>query len=50
MNPSDTATALVALGASVNIFGAGSERTVPIADFFAGPDVDVTRENILRTG
>jgi|TARA_B100001971_G_scaffold196495_1_gene204382 xanthine dehydrogenase YagS FAD-binding subunit len=50
VHPSDTATALVALGASAKIFGAGSERTVPIADFFAGPDVDVTRENILRTG
>ena len=50
VHPSDTATALVALGASVKIFGAGSERTVPIADFFAGPKVDVTRENILRSG
>ena len=50
VHPSDTATALVALGASAKIFGAGSERTVPIADFFAGPDVDVTRENILRSG
>ena len=50
VHPSDTATALVALGASVKIFGAGSERTVPIAHFFAGPDVDVTRENILRAG
>lgn len=50
VHPSDTAVALAALGASVTIASPGGERTVAIADFFVGPDVDLTRENILQPG
>ena len=51
VHPSDTAVALSALGAAVGIAGAsGAVRTVPIADYFTGPGVDVTRENILQPG
>lgn len=50
VHPSDTAVALAALGASVTISSGGGERTVAIADFFVGPDVDLTRETILQPG
>lgn len=50
VHPSDTAVALAALGASVTIASPSLERTVAIADFFVGPDVDLTRENILQPG
>lgn len=48
VHPSDTATALVALGANITIAGANGTRTVPISQFFALPNVDVRRENILK--
>ena len=47
MHPSDTAPALVALGATVRIATGGRERTVPIEKFFVTPRQDPTRENIL---
>ena len=51
VHPSDTAVALAALDAAVSIAGpSGAVRTMPIADYFTGPDVDVMRENILRPG
>jgi xanthine dehydrogenase YagS FAD-binding subunit len=48
VHPSDTATALVALGASVTIAGPQGTRTVPIEQFFVLPNVNVRRENILK--
>lgn len=50
VHPSDTAVALVALGASVETHGPAGTRTMPIEEFFAGPSVDVTRENVLAPG
>ena len=50
VHPSDTAVALCALGASVEIASTYGRRSVPIGDYFVGPDVDLTRENILRAG
>ena len=51
VHPSDTAVALAALDAVVSIAGpSGDVRTMPIADYFTGPDVDVMRENILMPG
>ena len=47
VHPSDTAPALVALGAMVRIATGGRERTVPVEQFFVTPRQDVTRENIL---
>jgi xanthine dehydrogenase YagS FAD-binding subunit len=47
VHPSDTAPALVALGATVRIATRGRERTVPIEKFFVTPRQDPTRENIL---
>jgi xanthine dehydrogenase YagS FAD-binding subunit len=48
VHPSDTATALVALGASVTIAGPKGQRTVPIEKFFILPSVNARMENILN--
>lgn len=50
VHPSDTATALSALGATLAIAGPRGERTVPIDEFFVLPEVDVTKENVLGPG
>lgn len=50
VHPSDSATALVSLKAKVEIFRKSQRLTVPIVDFFTGPEIDVTRENILEPG
>ncbi|MBA4179523.1 MAG: molybdopterin dehydrogenase [Anaerolinea sp.] len=51
VHPSDTAPALIALGASAVISMAdGGEKTVPFDSYFTGPRVDVLRENILKQG
>jgi xanthine dehydrogenase YagS FAD-binding subunit len=38
---------LLALGAQVTLAGPGGARTLPLAQFFAGPERDVRRENVL---
>ncbi len=50
VHPSDTAVALAALDASIEIAGPMGLRTLPIEQFFIGPGQDVTRENILSPG
>ena len=50
VHPSDTAPALVALGASFKILGAKGERTVAAADFFQGPKEDPAKETVLAHG
>ncbi len=50
VHPSDSATVLVALKAKVDIFRNFQRVTIPIRDFFIGPEVAVTRENILEPG
>ncbi|MDE3112056.1 MAG: xanthine dehydrogenase family protein subunit M [Chloroflexota bacterium] len=47
VHPSDTATALSALDATVVVAGPKGQRTVPIASFFVGPDTDYLRETVL---
>jgi xanthine dehydrogenase YagS FAD-binding subunit len=47
VHPSDTAPALVALGATFRIVGPGGERRVPAASFFVSPRQNVTQENVL---
>ncbi len=47
-HPSDLATALMALGASVVIVGPEGERTVPIADYYVGPEEALDRETVLE--
>ncbi len=49
VNPSTAATALVALGASIELVDdEGDKRVVRLEDFFVSPDRDVQRENDLK--
>jgi xanthine dehydrogenase YagS FAD-binding subunit len=50
VNPSDTAPALIALGASMVVRSAGGERVVSAEDYFIGPGTDITRMTALQTG
>jgi xanthine dehydrogenase YagS FAD-binding subunit len=48
VHPSDTAPALIALGARVRLSGPGQSRVVPLQSFFVGPATSVTRETVLE--
>jgi xanthine dehydrogenase YagS FAD-binding subunit len=50
VHPSDTAPALLALGAQIKIAGIAGEKTIPLEKFFVLPSVDYRRENILNPG
>ncbi len=50
VSPSDTAPALVALGATIVIADSSGNHTIAAEDFFVGPDIDITRMNILKPG
>jgi len=49
VHPSDLATMLVALGASVTIAGPSPTRTQPLEEFFVTPEQNVRAENILKS-
>ncbi|HSA96640.1 MAG TPA: xanthine dehydrogenase family protein subunit M [Acidobacteriota bacterium] len=48
--PSDLAPALISLGAQATIATPKGDKVVPLEAFYAGPEVDVTRENVLAKG
>ena len=50
VNPSDSAPALIALDAKFVIKTSKGDRVVDAEDYFIGPDIDITRLNILRPG
>ena len=50
VNPSDSAPALIALDAKFVISTRKGERVVNAEDYFVGPDIDITRLNILQPG
>ena len=50
VNPSDSAPALIALDARFVIRTPKGERVVDAEEYFIGPDVDITRLNILQPG
>ena len=50
VNPSDSAPALIALDAKFVIRNSKGERTVDAEDYFIGPNVDITKLNILQPG
>jgi xanthine dehydrogenase YagS FAD-binding subunit len=50
VNPSDTAPALIALDAKFVVATPKGEQVVDAEDYFVGPDLDITRMNILRPG
>jgi xanthine dehydrogenase YagS FAD-binding subunit len=47
VHASDLAPPLMALGAQVSLAGPSGVRTLPVAQFFAGPEQDIRRENVL---
>jgi len=47
VHPSDSAPALMALGARLDIFGPEGKKTVPVADFFELPMDNIRREHVL---
>jgi xanthine dehydrogenase YagS FAD-binding subunit len=50
VNPSDTAPALIALGAQMVIRSSGGERVVEAEDYWQGPATDITRMTRLANG
>jgi len=50
VNPSDTAPALIVLGASMVIRGTAGERVIAAENYFVGPGTDITRMTALRPG
>ena len=48
--PSDLAPALISLGAQATVATPKGDKVVPLEAFYAGPEVDVTRENVLAKG
>jgi xanthine dehydrogenase YagS FAD-binding subunit len=50
VHPSDTAPALVSLGASVKMEGPGGRRTVRLEEFYILPEVDHEKESVLEPG
>ena len=50
VHPSDSASALVALGARVTIAGPKGRRTIPLESFFVLPKVSIVKENVLLPG
>jgi xanthine dehydrogenase YagS FAD-binding subunit len=50
VHPSDTAPALAALNAELEIAGPGGKRTLPAAEFHVLPEDDVMRETWLEPG
>ncbi|MDA0707513.1 MAG: FAD binding domain-containing protein [Proteobacteria bacterium] len=50
VSPSDTASALVSLEASMVIQNSSGEKVVAAEDYFIGPAIDITHMTILRAG
>jgi len=50
VTPSDTAPAMVALGAIMIIRRDGEEMEVPASEYFIGPEIDITRMTVLEPG
>lgn len=50
VHPSDLAVALISLGAEVTISGPSGSRTLPLEEFFVGPDRNVMAETALQPG
>jgi xanthine dehydrogenase YagS FAD-binding subunit len=50
VNPSDTAPACIALNAKFVVVTPKNQQAIAAEDYFVGPDLDITRMNILRPG
>jgi xanthine dehydrogenase YagS FAD-binding subunit len=50
VNPSDTAPACIALDAKLVVLTSKGQQEIDAELYFVGPDLDITRMNILRSG
>ena len=50
VHPSDTAPALIALGAALEITGPSGKCIIPVSEFHVPPRIDPQRETILESG
>jgi len=50
VHPSDLAPMLIGLGATATLASPKGDKVIPLEAFYAGPEVDVTRENVLAKG
>jgi xanthine dehydrogenase YagS FAD-binding subunit len=50
VNPSDTAPACIALDAKFVVMTRKGQHVIDAEDYFIGPDIDITRMNILQPG
>jgi xanthine dehydrogenase YagS FAD-binding subunit len=50
VNPSDTAPAFIALDAKFLVMTAKGQQVIDAENYFVGPDLDITRMNILQPG
>lgn len=50
VHPSDLAPVLIALDTTATIAGPTGTRTLPLEDFFAGPERDIEAETVLEPG
>ncbi|MGA9507736.1 MAG: xanthine dehydrogenase family protein subunit M [Candidatus Sulfotelmatobacter sp.] len=50
VNPSDTAPAFIALDAKFVVLAPKGQQVIDAENYFIGPDLDITRMNILRPG
>ena len=50
VNPSDTAPAFIALDAKFVVLTPKGQQVMDAENYFIGPDIDITRMNILRPG
>ena len=50
VSPSDTATAMVALEATMVVASASGERTISAEKFFVGPDTHITQMTSMKSG
>jgi len=48
VNPSDTAPACIALDAKFVVMTPKGQRVIDAEDYFVGPDIDITRMNVLQ--
>ena len=50
VHPSDLAVALISLKAEATIEGTNGDRTLPLEEFFIGPERDIMAETVLQPG
>ncbi|MFY9741577.1 MAG: FAD binding domain-containing protein, partial [Candidatus Sulfotelmatobacter sp.] len=50
VNPSDTAPAFIALDAKFVVLTPKGQEVIDAENYFIGPDIDITRMNVLRPG